>query len=76
MKSVENKLMLEKLFEVKNPNNREMHERNKEIFIARYAYDMTLEAIAAEFNLSAERVRGIIMKFHRRFNYEIKNGLV
>ena len=76
MKSVEDKLMLEKMFEVLNPNNREMYERNKEIFIARYAYDMTLEAIGAEFNLSAERVRGIVMSFHRRFNYKIKNGLV
>lgn len=76
MKSVENKLMLEKLFEVKNVDDREMYERNKEIFIARYAYDMTLEAIGAEFNLSRERVRGIIAKFHRRFDYKIKNGLV
>ena len=76
MKSVENKLMLEKLFEVKNVDDREMYERNKEIFIARYVYDMTLEAIGAEFNLSRERVRGIIVKFHRRFDYKIKNGLV
>ena len=76
MKNVENKLMLEKLFEVKNVDDREMYERNKEIFIARYAYDMTLDAIGAEFNLSRERVRGIIVKFHRRFDYKIKNGLV
>ena len=76
MKNVENKLMLEKLFEVKNVDDREMYERNKEIFIARYAYDMTLEAIGKEFDLSRERVRGIIVKFHRRFDYKIKNGLV
>lgn len=76
MKSVENKLMLEKLFEVKNLDDREMYERNKEIFIARYAYDMTLEAIGKEFNLSRERVRGIIATFHRRFDYKIKKGLV
>ena len=76
MKSVENKLMLEKLFEVKNVDDREMYERNKEIFIARYAYDMTLEAIGKEFDLSVERVRQVIAKFHRRFNYKIKNGLV
>jgi DNA-directed RNA polymerase sigma subunit (sigma70/sigma32) len=76
MKSVENKLMLEKLFEVKNSSDREMYERNKEIFVARYAYDMTLEAIGKEFNLSVERVRQIIVKFHRIFDYKIKNDLV
>lgn len=76
MKSVENKLMLEKLFEVKKLDDRDMYDRNKEIFIARYAYDMTLDAIAEEFNLSRERVRQVIAKFHRIFNYKIKNDLV
>jgi DNA-directed RNA polymerase sigma subunit (sigma70/sigma32) len=76
MKSVENKLMLEKLFEVKNVDDREMYERNKEIFIARYVYDMTLVEIGKEFNLSSERIRQIIAKWNRRFIYKINNGLV
>lgn len=76
MKSVENKLMLEKMFQTKCINDRDMYERDKEIFIARYAYDMTLVEIGKEFNLSSERIRQIIAKWHRRFIYKINNGLV
>lgn len=76
MKNVENKVLLDQLFESINYDNREYEQRNKEIFIARYAYDMTLTAIAQEFNLSAERVRGIIIRLHRRFDNKIKNNLV
>jgi DNA-directed RNA polymerase specialized sigma subunit len=76
MKTVENKLMLEKLFNMKfskaNCDSREMLERNVEIFVARYAYDMTLTDIAKEYNLSVARVQGIIAKLHRNLNKRAK----
>ena len=76
MKVVENKLMLEKIFNISfrkaNVESREMLDRNVEIFKARYAYDMTFAEISKEFDLSVERVRQIVCKMERKLKVRVE----
>lgn len=77
MKNVEDKLLLEKLLDKVYANldadHRDMTERNREIFVARFAYDMTYDAIGTEFNLSVERVRQIVVRGQRMMQYHLKD---
>jgi len=70
-------MIIEKLFEAylrkAKKEDAEKVERNIEIFVAHYAYDMPYARIAEEFEITAIRVRAIIEHVHRILRGRIAN---
>lgn len=72
MQNIDDKILIEQMLDFKATSDRNQMLRNVEIYVARYAYDMTYANIAAEFNLSTERVRQIICRIQRLLNARAK----
>lgn len=76
MKNVDLKLDMQKVFDImKNKTNRDYREyfdRNLEIFIARFAYNVKRSELAKEYNLTACRIHGIEAQMFRKFKEAAK----
>lgn len=72
MQNIDDKILIEQMLDFKATSDRNQMLRNVEIYVARYAYDMTYANIGAEFNLSTERVRQIICRIQRLLNARAK----